>query len=141
MPEASLAMPTVEALAGLPGGPSNAVPEGNPSLISRALSIGTLRSVKVELLYWEGCPSYPEARELLEDVLEDSTQFELREIKTQEDAEALHFPGSPTIRVDGVDIDPEGALSRPALACRIYHLANGQVSPVPSREMVESAVR
>lgn len=97
--------------------------------------------VKVELLYWGGCPSYPEARELLEDVLETSTTLELREVKTQEDAEALRFPGSPTIRVDGVDIDPEGALSRPALACRIYHLANGQVSPVPSREMVESAVR
>jgi hypothetical protein len=126
---------------GLPGGPSNAAPERNSGLISLALSIGTLRSVKVELLYWAGCPSYPEVRELLEDVLEDSTKFELREVKTQEDAEVLHFPGSPTIRVDGVDIDPEGALSRPALACRIYHLANGAVSPVPSREMVESAVR
>jgi hypothetical protein len=97
--------------------------------------------VKIELLYWDGCPSYPEAQELLEDVLEGSTEFELREVKTQQEAEALRFPGSPTIRVDGVDIDPEGASSRPALACRIYHLPNGRVSPVPSREMVESAVR
>ena len=97
--------------------------------------------MKVELLYWEGCPSYPEARELLDDVLEASAEVEMREVSTQEEAERLRFPGSPTIRVDGVDIDPQGASSRPALACRIYHLPNGQVSPVPSREMVESAVR
>jgi hypothetical protein len=102
---------------------------------------GTLPTVKIELLYWEGCPSYPEARELLEDVLEASTEVEMREVSTQEEAEVLRFPGSPTIRVDGVDIDPEGASSRPALACRIYHLPNGRVSPVPSREMVESALR
>jgi hypothetical protein len=97
--------------------------------------------VKIELLYWKGCPSYPEARELLEGVLEDAAEIEIREVKTQEEAEVLRFPGSPTIRVDGVDIDPEGATSRPALACRIYHLPDGRVSPVPTREMVESAVR
>jgi hypothetical protein len=106
-----------------------------------AADAGTLRTVKIELLYWEGCPSYPEARVLLEDVLEASAEFEMREVSTQEEAEALRFPGSPTIRVDGVDIDPKGASSRPALACRIYHLPNGRVSPIPSREMVESAVR
>lgn len=97
--------------------------------------------MRIELLYWEGCPSYPEAQELLEDVLNGSAEFEMREVRTREEAEILHFPGSPTIRVDGVDIDPEGASSRPALACRIYRLPNGRVSPVPTREMVESAVR
>lgn len=97
--------------------------------------------MKVELLYWKGCPSYPEAQELLADVLDTSEAFELREVKTQEEAEELRFPGSPTIRVDGVDIDPDGASSRPALMCRIYYLPNGRVSPVPSREMVEAAFR
>jgi hypothetical protein len=97
--------------------------------------------VKVELLYWAGCPSYPEARELVEDVLGDASDVEVREVTTQEEAEALRFPGSPTIRVDGVDVDSEGANSRPALNCRIYHLPDGQVSPVPSREMLEAALR
>ena len=100
--------------------------------------------VKVELLYWDGCPSYPEAQELLAEVLRqrgEGVEVEMREVKTQEEAEALRFPGSPTIRVDGVDIDPSGAESRPALACRIYHLPDGRVSPVPGRELVEAAVR
>jgi hypothetical protein len=102
---------------------------------------GTLRAVRIELLYWAGCPSYPEAKQLLEDTLGGSGEIDMREIKTQEEAEALHFPGSPTIRVEGVDIDREGASSRPSLSCRIYHLPDGRVSPVPSREALEAALR
>jgi hypothetical protein len=96
--------------------------------------------VKVELLFWKGCPSYPEAEELLRDVVGEAA-VEVHEVTTQEEAEALRFPGSPTIRIDGVDIDPDGAQARPALNCRIYRLPNGRVSPVPTREMLEAALR
>lgn len=98
---------------------------------------------KIELFYWEGCPSYPEARQLLDDLLAErgvDAEVELREVRTDEEAEALRFPGSPTIRVDGHDVDPRGAGSRPALACRIYHLPDGRVSPIPSREQIEGAL-
>jgi hypothetical protein len=100
--------------------------------------------VTVEFLYWEGCPSHPEARELLEEVLEargvDAT-VDIREVRTQEEARALGFPGSPTIRVDGRDVDPAGADDPPSLSCRIYHLPNGRVSPVPTREQIEEALQ
>jgi hypothetical protein len=100
--------------------------------------------VTVEFLYWEGCPSHPEARELLEEVLEargvDAT-VDIREVRTQEEARALGFPGSPTIRVDGRDVDPVGADDPPSLSCRIYHLPNGRVSPVPTREQIEEALQ
>lgn len=99
--------------------------------------------MRIELFYWEGCPSYPEARELLEQVLAErgiDAAIEMCEVRTQEEAEALRFPGSPTIRVDGRDVDPEGAGARPALTCRIYRLPGGKVSPVPSREQLERAV-
>jgi hypothetical protein len=99
---------------------------------------------KVEFLYWEGCPSHPEARELLEEVLEargvDAT-VDVREVRTQEEARALGFPGSPTIRVDGRDVDPAGADDPASLSCRIYHLPNGRVSPVPTREQIEEALQ
>jgi hypothetical protein len=97
--------------------------------------------MNVELFYWAGCPSYPEAQELLEDVLAGAEDVVIREVTSQEEAEALRFPGSPTIRVDDVDVDAEGASSRPALNCRIYRLPDGRVSPVPSREMLEAALR
>jgi hypothetical protein len=99
---------------------------------------------RVELLYWEGCPSHPEALELLREVLAErglDVTVELREVRTDEEAEALAFPGSPTIRVDGSDIDAAGAAARPALTCRIYHLPDGRVSPVPSRRQLEDALR
>ena len=97
--------------------------------------------MRIELLHWEGCPSTDEARQLLEEVAGPAAEIELREVKTQEEAEALRFPGSPTIRVDGVDVDPVGARSRPALNCRIYYLPDGRVSPVPPRKLLEAALR
>ena len=99
--------------------------------------------MEVELLYWEGCPSYPEARTLLEEVLARAgvdARIQMREVETQEDAERLRFPGSPTIRIDGRDVDPAGAAARPALTCRIYHLPDGQVSPIPARDQLEAAL-
>jgi hypothetical protein len=99
--------------------------------------------VTIEFLYWEGCPSHPEARALLDDVLESrgvDAEVAVREVRTQEEAEQLAFPGSPTIRVDGRDVDPDGAQARPALNCRIYHLPDGRVSPVPTREQLEAAL-
>jgi hypothetical protein len=99
--------------------------------------------VRIDFLFWRGCPSHPEARELLDDVLAargiDADIVE-REVFSEEEARVLAFPGSPTIRVDGVDVDPEGSTSRPALTCRIYHLPDGRVSPVPSRRQLEEAL-
>jgi hypothetical protein len=99
--------------------------------------------VKVDFLFWRGCPSHPEARELLAEVLAAraiDAQVVEREVTTEEEARELAFPGSPTIRVDGRDVDPEGASARPSLTCRIYHLPDGRVSPVPSREQLEEAL-
>ena len=99
--------------------------------------------MRIDFLFWRDCPSHPEARELLRDVLQErgvDAEIVEREVLTQEEAEELAFPGSPTIRVDGRDVDPAGAASRPALTCRIYHLPDGRVSPVPSREQLEEAL-
>jgi hypothetical protein len=98
--------------------------------------------VKVELLFWKGCPSHPEALALLEEVLDArgvEAEVELREVFTREEAVELGFPGSPTIRVDGRDVDPEGAEAPPELTCRVYRHADGRFSPVPSRQQLEEA--
>jgi hypothetical protein len=100
--------------------------------------------VKIEMLFWEGCPSHPEALELLQAVLRErgiEEPIELREVFTLEDAVELGFPGSPTIRIDGRDVDPVGATDPPALTCRVYRLPDGRPSPVPSRQQLEEAVR
>jgi hypothetical protein len=99
--------------------------------------------VKIEFLYWEGCPSHPEARTLLEEVLAArgiDAPIEVQSVDTDDEAASLGFPGSPTIRVDGRDIDPEGASAPPSLTCRIYYRPDGRVSPLPSREQIEAAL-
>jgi hypothetical protein len=80
---------------------------------------------------------------LLEEVLARrgiDSSIEMREVQTDEQAQSLRFPGSPTIRIDGRDVDPVGATARPALTCRIYHTPDGRVSPLPTREQLEAAV-
>ena len=100
--------------------------------------------MRVELYWWDGCPSHPEALALLRDVIAArglDVEVELREVHSDAEAAELAFPGSPTIRVDGRDVDPEGEDMPPALACRIYRLPDGRPSPVPSREQLEEALR
>lgn len=103
-----------------------------------------LADVRIEFLFWKGCPSHPEAKELLLDVLakrgiaEDGIEW--HEVRTHEEAVGEAFPGSPTIRVDGRDVDPVGAEAPPSLTCRIYRLPDGRVSPVPTRRQLEEAL-
>jgi hypothetical protein len=99
---------------------------------------------RIEFLYWSECPSHPEARRRLSEVLVElglDTQVEEIEVLTNEAAARLAFPGSPTIRVDGVDVDPSGAGQMgTALTCRVYVVEDGRYSPVPSKEMLRRAL-
>jgi hypothetical protein len=99
---------------------------------------------KIEFLYWEDCPSHPKAWSLLQEAMAElglESPVEQIEVVTDKDAERLAFPGSPTIRVNGVDIDPDGAAQMgTALTCRIYRLQDGRFSPVPSKELINQAL-
>ncbi|MEI8104941.1 MAG: hypothetical protein WCH31_03740 [Actinomycetes bacterium] len=102
------------------------------------------RPLKIELLWWEGCPSHPEALALLEDVvaeLDVAAEIVVREIRDHDEAVAFGFPGSPTIRVDGRDVDPSSREAPASLSCRVYRLPDGRPSPVPSRTQLEDALR
>ena len=100
--------------------------------------------LKIEFLYWEDCPSHPQAWKLLQEAMAElglEATVDQILVVTEDDAERHAFPGSPTIRVDGMDIDPEGAAQMgTALTCRVYRLEGGRYSPVPSREMIEQAL-
>ncbi len=98
---------------------------------------------RVELLWWEGCPSHPRAlAELREELAAaglDPGAVEVIEIETGEEASEEGFVGSPTIRVDGIDVAHPG--TEPAgLTCRIYRLRDGRISPVPDREDLREAL-
>ena len=60
----------------------------------------------------------------------DPAAVQLREVETEEEAEALGFVGSPTIRIDGRDVADAGGTA-PGLNCRIYRLRDGRISALP----------
>ncbi len=97
----------------------------------------------IHFLWWEGCASHPAAWQRLEEVLGDmklSARPESVEIKTDEEAERWHFPGSPTILVNGQDIDPNASVLPSRLTCRLYFKEDGRPSPLPSKEMIRRAL-
>lgn len=90
---------------------------------------------KVELLLWSGCPSGDEARVLLERALEELGRADLavseRFIEDYEQAQQERFLGSPTIRVGDVEAVAGLPGQGYGLTCRIYHKADGRISPLP----------
>jgi hypothetical protein len=94
--------------------------------------------VEVELLYWDGCPSHPAVLADLRAALGDEVPVTVREVVSEEQAVAERFPGSPTIRVDGVDLFPSD--EPPSLTCRIYRLADGRFSPTPDPALLREAL-
>lgn len=100
--------------------------------------------MRIELLWWEGCPSHTDALEQLERILEEEgaqAEVELVEIETDEQAKAERFAGSPTFRIDGEDALASGDPEPFSLTCRVYRLRDGRVSPTPDPDDLREAVR
>jgi hypothetical protein len=99
---------------------------------------------RVELLFWDGCPSHPKAladlRAAMADVGLDPDTVLVREVDTDERAGRERFVGSPTIRVDGEDVDPAPGDEPVGLTCRVYRLRDGRISPTPDPANVREAL-
>lgn len=81
-------------------------------------------AMKVELLYFDGCPNHERLLPHLHALLREegvSDTVTPRRIETAEAAQESRFLGSPTVRIDGHDVDP-GAGQRDdyGLKCRLY---------------------
>jgi hypothetical protein len=102
--------------------------------------------MRVELLYTDADPHYMTARQRLVEVLtEDAfeTPIQMIAVGSAADAELLAFTGSPTIRIDGVDIDP-GSAGRIGLGLRDYppddDLDGPPSEPIPGKRLIRRAV-
>jgi hypothetical protein len=78
--------------------------------------------MRIELLYFDGCPGHAELRDRLPQLLQQAgvdASIEEQRIDSEEDARRERFLGSPTLRVDGHDIDPTAEDRRDyGLRCR-----------------------
>lgn len=97
-------------------------------------------SVRIQVLYIEGCPNHEATVDLVRRVvLEQGIEaaIETVEVRSTQEATRLRFLGSPTVKIDGVDVDPT-ARNRTdfAVGCRLY-----PDSGVPAAEMIAAAIR
>ncbi|MCC7316624.1 MAG: cation transporter [Planctomycetes bacterium] len=95
---------------------------------------------KVSVLYFDGCPNHQPTADLVRALIKDfdlDADVEEVELASPEDVERLHFLGSPTVQVNGLDIEP-AARSRTdyAMSCRLYKTPDG----LPSRDMLVLAL-
>jgi hypothetical protein len=98
----------------------------------------------VELLWFSGCPTHEAAERMLRDVLDEHglDDVPIHRVQVEDEATgiAVRFPGSPTIRIDGKDIEPEPLPSADySPRCRLYFTSTG-LSGLPERAWVETAV-
>jgi hypothetical protein len=97
----------------------------------------------IEFLFWEGCPSHKRALAMLTEEMDalgiSRDLLRTVEVFTHEDAVERQFIGSPTIRLDGIDIaDTSGGLY--GLECRLYFHRDGRPSPLPDRDDLKEAL-
>ena len=97
--------------------------------------------MKIEVLYVPNCPNHALVLERLREILAgESLEAHLNEVLVSSAAmaQSLRFPGSPTIRINGRDIEPqEGETASFGLMCRLYAEGNG----TPSHQRLREAIR
>ena len=101
-------------------------------------------TLQVQLLTFGDCPNRDTAMERLrvaiaeERVSADVTEVEVADSKL---AQELRFLGSPSVRINGVDVEPAARLAEQfGLMCRTYRTAHGPES-APPIEMIRAALR
>jgi hypothetical protein len=100
--------------------------------------------LRADLLWFDECPNHAAARGLLTDALgEMAPGTTIGDIDATDPAVALlhRFPGSPTIRINGEDVDP--AFHDPGdytPRCRLYWTSDG-LRGLPERAWIDAALR
>ncbi len=100
---------------------------------------------EIEILYFESCPTWrrteDDVRRIVADAcLEERTSVRLVPVGTDDEAQRLRFLGSPTVRVDGTDVDPSAAGATSfGLQCRVYE-HEGRLRGSPPQEWIRTAL-
>jgi len=100
--------------------------------------------MKIEILYFDGCPNHEPAVERVRQLLrEEDVSAEVLEVNVGDAsiAQRVGFLGSPSVRVNGLDVEPEARAAREyGMMCRTYSV-DGRREGLPSREVLRRAIR
>ena len=95
----------------------------------------------VEFLYFKSCPGHKQALINLKAALQETkieADLVLINVTTEAQAMKVGFQGSPSIRVNGKDID--GRNEGYSYGCRIYQI-DGKITPTPTKKFIQARVR
>ena len=100
--------------------------------------------MKLEVLYFDGCPNHESLLARLRELLVSTgvaAEIELVQVEDTEAADRERFLGSPTIRIDGHDVEP-GADQRTdyGLKCRLFTTPTG-LRGLPAEEWIQAALQ
>jgi len=98
--------------------------------------------MKIELLYFDGCPSWQRGLENLKSALQlEGIETNVHLVRVQDDTDAmrLKFLGSPSFRVNGAELWPEERETY-ALSCRVYPSSEG-IKGWPTVPMLRQKLR
>ena len=100
--------------------------------------------MNVQLFYVDGCSTYLRALDHLREALQleapEAPDVDLVAVTSDADAQAKRLIGSPTIRIDGVDIEgPDADTQGYALGCRVYS-DEGRMAGWPSVAQIRQAL-
>jgi hypothetical protein len=100
--------------------------------------------MRIEILTFKGCPNAEIAHQRVREAIRREGAHAVLspvEVKTPHDAHRLKFLGSPSIRIDGGDVEP-GADNRTeyGLMCRTYR-SEGGAAGAPPIQMIREAIR
>ncbi len=97
----------------------------------------------IEVLYFEGCPNFEATLNRVNQILKDlGMKQKVLEviITTPKMAESFRFLGSPTVLVNGLDVEPSARNSNQiGFGYRTYPSGDRRVG-IPSEEMVRAAI-
>jgi len=99
----------------------------------------------VDILYFDSCPHWRRTEEdvrrvLSEAHLEGRASVRLVPVRTDGEAKRLRFLGSPTVRVDGDDVDlSAGNATTFGLQCRVYE-SGGTLVGSPPADWIRAAL-
>lgn len=102
------------------------------------------RPIRIEILYFDGCPNFHDAHANVKMVVGElgiQAEVELIDVTTDEEALARKFLGSPSVRVEGTDVESlPNSQPEYSLCCRRYAVA-GAMQGFPSKSMIALAIQ
>jgi hypothetical protein len=100
--------------------------------------------MRIEVLYFDGCPNHEALMRRLHEILartDVSAEIDLRRIASDDAAQRERFLGSPTVRINGRDVEPEAERRADyGVKCRLYRASTG-LSGQPREELLQAALR